>query len=418
MTKNIINEFKKRELIINISNEKKILNEIKQKNIKIYCGFDPTYKSLHLGHLIPLISLKRLQNEGHKITILIGNITSEIGDPSFKKKSRDYLSKKKIKKFTQKISKQIKNILNKNTNNKISILNNSNWFKKMKMIFFLKKIGKYFIINKMLNKEAIKIRNNKNKKGISFTEMSYNILQSYDYLYLYKKFNINLQIGGSDQWGNITSGIDLIKKKTKKEVFGITLPLMTQKNGLKFGKTENKTLWIDKNITTPYEFYQFWLNTKDEQIPTLLKQLTFIKINDIEYILKNKNIKNIKKILAQEITEIIHGKKELQNSIFASDLLFKKKKKINKKKLKKLFNINMPKFKLKKKNKNIKKILLLLNIVKSRSQAHNFIINKSIYINNIIINDTNYCIKKKDKLYNKYTLINNGKKNFFLIEWI
>ncbi len=417
MKKNIISEIKKRKLIINISNKKKIIKKIKKKKIKLYCGFDPTYKSLHLGHLIPLITLKRFKKYGYKIIILIGKTTSEIGDPSFKKKKRKKLSKKKIIYFAKKIKKQIKKILNINNKN-ILILSNDLWFKKMKILYFLKNISIHFNIKNMLNKEAIKKRNIKNKIGISFTEMSYNILQSYDFLYLYKNFNINLQIGGSDQWGNIISGINLIKKIHNKEVFGITLPLMTKKNGSKFGKTENKTLWLDKKITTPYEFYQFWLNINDEQTFLFLKQLTFLSIKKIKYIIKTKNIKEIKKILANKITKIIHGKKELKNSILASNFFFNKKNIYNKKILKKIFKIKIPKFKLKNKKKNLKEILIILNITKTKSQSHNLITNKSIYINKKIILETNYNIKKKDKLFNKYTIINKGKKNFFLIKWI
>ncbi len=415
MKKNFIKNLKKRKLIVKISNKKKLIKKIKKNKINIYCGFDPTKESLHLGHLIPLITLKRLLNYGYKIIILLGGVTSIIGDPSFRKNKRNINSIYNINIYTKKINLQIKKFFKNNKN--ILLLNNKKWFSNMKILFFLKNIGENFNVNQLLNKKAIKTRNSIYHKGITFTEFSYCILQSYDFLYLYKNFHINLQIGGSDQWGNITSGIDLIKKKYKKETFGITLPLMTKKNGEKFSKTENNTLWLDAKKTSPYEFYQFWLNIPDEQVYLFLKQITFLKLNTINSIIKKKKINYAKKILAQEITKIIHGKKELKNIEFSSNFFFKKKWKKNKKYFYKLYKYNIPKLKISKKITYLKEIILKLNITKSKSQAHNLILNKSIYINYKIILNVNYKIKNKDKYFNKFTLISKGKKKFFLLKW-
>ncbi len=417
MEKNILKELKKRKLIIQITNKKQIFEELNKNKINIYCGFDPTSDSLHLGHLIPLISLKRFIKYGYKINILIGQTTSLIGDPSFKNKKRKNQKTKNILLYTKKIKKQIYLFFSKHKK-KINLFNNNDWFNKIKIIFLLKKIGQYFSINQMLNKESIKIRN-KNKEGITFSELSYNILQSYDFAYLFKKYNINLQIGGSDQWGNITSGINLINKIYKQKAFGITLPLMITKNGNKLGKTENKTLWLNKKKTTPYKFYQFWLNIPDEQTYTFLKQLTFIKLKQIKKIKNKKNIILAKKILAKKITKIVHGKKELKNVILISKIIFTflKKNIIKEKFLFFLFRQKIPKIKIKK-TTNIKKILILLKIVKSKNQAKNLILNNSISLNNKKITDINYTIKKKDKIFNKFTFIYKGKKSFYLIKWI
>ncbi len=415
MQKNIIKELKERELIIQISNEKKIIKKIKNKNIYIYCGFDPNNDSLHLGHLIPLITLKRFLNYGYKIIILLGGITSIIGDPSFKKKERKTKSLNNINYYTKKISLQIKKIF-KNYKN-LLLLNNKKWFTNMKIIFFLKNIGKHFNVYQILNKEAIKTRNIKNKKGITFSEISYNLLQGYDFLYLYKKYNTYIQIGGSDQWGNIISGIDLIKKIYKKEVFAITLPLITNKKGVKFGKSENNTLWLNPDKTTPYQFYQFWLNIPDNKVNTFLKQITFLKIKKINDIIKKKKIIDVKKILAKEITKIVHGKKEFKKSIYIANFFFKKKNQKNKKEFYKIFKIIKSKLYIPKNIINLKEILIKLNITHSKSQSHKLIINKSIYINYKKILDPEYKIKKKDKLFNNFTIINKGKKNFFLIKW-
>ncbi len=417
MKKNILEELKLRELIVQISDKKNIKKIIKNKNISIYCGFDSTNDSLHIGHLIPLLTLKIFQKYKYKIIILIGEFTSLIGDPSFQIKKRKENNIKKIKNFSKKIIKQIKKIIPNN----IKIIKNIKWFKNMKINFFLNNICNNFNINNMLNKEFIKKRNNKlkNKKGITFKELSYQILQSYDYLYLFKKYKTRIQIGGSDQWGNITSGINLIKKITNKKSFGITLPLIKKKNGIKYSKSDNNIIWLDKNKTTPYEFYQYWLNISDNNTYKYIKQYSLINLKKIKYLKKNKKINEIKKILAKKITKIVHGKKCISSIYFATDIFFNKKKynKITEKKFIKLFNINIPKIEINKKNLNIKNILILLKIVNSKSQAHNLIKNLSIKINNNIINDTNYIIKNNDKYFNKFTILKKGKKKFYLIKW-
>ncbi len=416
MKKNIIEELKERELIVQISNEKKIIKKIKDKKKYIYCGFDPTKDSLHLGHLIPLITLQRFLNHNYKIIILLGGATSIIGDPSFRKKERKINSINNINKYTKKISLQINSFFKKYK--KILLLNNKKWFHKMKIFFFLENIGKYFNIYKILNKEAIKNRNIKNKKGITFLEISYNLLQAYDFLYLYKKYNTHIQIGGSDQWGNIISGIELIKKIYKKETFAITLPLMIKNNGIKFGKSENNTLWLNDKKTTPYEFYQFWLNIPDDQVHKFLKQITFLNIKKINNIINKKNIYKAKKILAKEITNIVHGKKELKNSIYISNFFFKKNKiKKNKKNFNKIYNYKKKKNNIPKKENNLKSILINLKITNSKSQAHKLILNKSIYINYKKISDPKYKITNKDKYFKTFTIISKGKKKFFLIKW-
>ncbi len=417
MKNNIINILKKRNLIKNISKNINKIKKINNKKIKIYCGFDPTNNSLHIGHLLILITLKRFIKKKYNIIILIGEITAKIGDPSFKKNYRKKIKNKKIKKYKKNIIKQIKKILNYKKY-KIKFISNKKWFKKMNIIFFLKKICKYFKIKEILNKKFIKKRLNNNKKNINIKEILYNILQSYDYSYLFKNLNINLQIGGSDQWGNITSGINLIKKKYKKIALGITIPLLTNNKGKKFGKSKKKNIWLNKKKTKPYEFYQFWLNINDNKLPLYLKQFTLIKIKNIKKILNKNNIIKNKKILAKYITKIVHGKKQTKKAIIATKIYFNKNIKLNLNILNKLNNINIPKIKIKNNNKvKIKNILILLKISKNKTNSHNLILNKCIKINKNLITNTNYIINKKDILFNKYTIISKGKKKFFLINW-
>ncbi len=413
MKKNIIYDLYKRKLIKQISN-KNLINNINIEDIKIYCGFDPTYDSLHIGHLLLLITLIRFKKYKYNITIILGEITAYIGDPSFKKNYRKKINKKKINNFKKKITKQINNILN-NKNKKIKIISNKKWFKKIKLINFLNKIGKYFKIKYLLNKDLINKRNK--KYGINFKEITYNLLQSYDFYLLFKKYNINLQIGGSDQWGNITSGIYLIKKKYNKKSYGLTIPLITDKKGKKLGKSKKNNIWLDENKTTPFEFYQFWLNIKDDKIYIYFKQFTFLNIKKIKKLFKTNNINKNKQIFAKYITKLVHGKKETKKAIFVSKYYFYKFNKITLKILNKLYKINIPKIKLNKKYTNIKKILMKLRISNSKSNSHNLIINKSININKKLINDTNLKIKKYNRLFNKYTIISKGKKKFYLIYW-
>jgi tyrosyl-tRNA synthetase len=248
----LINELHQRNLIFHITNENKLKELIKNKYISLYCGFDPTEDSLHVGHLLPLITLKRFQVLGHKPIVLIGGATSLIGDPSFKTKERLLKSDSFVEKCTLKISQQISFFLDFNSNfNSAIILNNNLWFKKINILQFLRDVGKYFSVNALINREAVKKRIKRSDQGISFTEFSYNLLQAYDFFILNQKNQVSLQIGGSDQWGNISSGMHLIHRISKKEAYGLTLPLLMQSNGIKFGKTESETVWLDPKKITP-----------------------------------------------------------------------------------------------------------------------------------------------------------------------
>ncbi|WMC19052.1 MAG: tyrosine--tRNA ligase [Enterobacteriaceae bacterium PSpicST1] len=419
---NIIKKLNERLLINQITEEKRITKLLLKKKISLYCGFDPTSDSLHIGHLIPLLSLKRFQLYGHKPIILIGGATSLIGDPSFKINERELNKKKNINIWSKKIKEQIKKFLDFNCflNNAI-IINNYNWFKNINILDFLRNIGKFFSVNKMIKKEFFKQRLKYENKNISYTEFSYNILQSFDFLKLYKKYKVYLQIGGSDQWGNIITGIDLIKRIYKKNVYGITLPLITQSNGIKFGKTEKNTIWLSKKKTSPYKFYQFWINTNDNDVYKFLKFFTFIslkKINELEK--KEKNINKRPKaqyILAREITRIVHGKKGLcaaeriTKSLFTG--IFNNMTKFDFLQLK---QDSMPIIYLKKKT-SLKKSIIIAGFVSSYNIAYNIIKSNAISINNKKQINPNYIFKNSDFLYGIYTIIKMGKKKFCLIIW-
>ncbi|WP_110486928.1 tyrosine--tRNA ligase [Candidatus Karelsulcia muelleri] len=413
----IIQEFLWRGLIHNTTYSKKIKNE----KITLYTGFDPTSKSLHIGNLVAIIMLIHFQRSGNKILSVIGGGTGMIGDPSGKNSERILMKKESLQKNIKNIKKQLSFFLDFH-----EILNNYEWLKKTLFIDFAKDIGKYFPINYMLSKDSIKKRISK-KNSISFTEFTYQLLQAYDFLYLYKKKNCSLQIGGSDQWGNITSGIELIRKKLGRKVNGLTFPLITKLDGSKFGKTEKgDNIWIDPNLTSPYEFYQFWINISDDQAKKYIKIYTFLKKEEIKEIIffheKNPNLKLIQKKIASEITIFVHGKKIFEKIKFISNILFKKEKiltNLSKNDIKSIYE-NIP-------HKNLFldinfkiPILDLLvnksNFIKSKKEAIRHLKCNSILINKKIIKE-NFFLKKKDLISESYVLLQKGKKNFFMIKF-
>lgn len=418
---NLINILRNRGLISHITNEDNLNKLIQNNSISLYCGFDPTEESLHIGHLLPLITLKRFQIEGHKPIVLIGGATSLIGDPSFKKKERDLNHINIINIWTEKISKQIAYFLDFNCGqNSAVLLNNNTWFKEMNILSFLREVGKYFSINTMINRSAVKQRISRPDQGISFTEFSYTLLQAYDFFILHKRYQVYLQIGGADQWGNISSGMHLINRKMKKEVYGLTVPLLTQSNGIKFGKTELGTIWLDANKTSPYKFYQFWMNIDDSNIYYFLKIFTFVSILEIQKREQKKYIKNQiindKIFLAKNITRLVHGEEKLLAVERITEFLFFKKiHQIQKSDLEQLKQDGIPSINISM-IKDLQEALVLSSLATSRTQAKKMISANSISINTKKIKQ-NHLFENKDKLFGKFTLLSRGKKNHCLLCW-
>lgn len=419
--KYIIKDLKDRGLIKQVTNTS-IFSKSFSGNT-LYCGFDPTAESLHIGHLILLLCLKRFLISGYKVIVLIGGATCLIGDPSFKTSCRKEIKNlDQVKIWSKKIEKQIIRLIG---HDNLIILNNYSWLKSLNLLDFLSSFGKYFNISKMFNNDIIKKRL-KNNNSISFTELSYNVLQGYDFYYLYKKHNIIIQIGGSDQWNNIIAGINLIKKICKKEVYGITLPLMLNKNGEKIGKTENNnTIWLDSEKTSPYGLYQFLLNISNEYVYTLIKYLTFFDLNLIEKIEKEDRIlKNNKseaqKILAEEVTRIVHGDKNLSSAKYLTNCLFSNNvSSLKQDDFVQIENSNyLTVIYLKKNtNKSIQDIITESKFSLSKKQIKNLIRSNAILINGKLQNCVNYQLKDSDLIYGKYTLVRKGKKQYFLIVW-
>lgn len=423
---NIIDELSWRGLIQN-----KVPGVEKQlkKRTTIYVGFDPTSDSLHLGSLLPIIILIHFQRLGHKSIVLIGGATGLIGDPSEKKDQRIFFSLETLQKNTESIKKQLSRLL-EFYSEKTELLNNFSWIKKISLLDFLRNVGKHFTINYMMSKESVKKRtyNNKNN-GISFTEFSYSLIQGYDFLYLNQEKDCLLQIGGSDQWGNITTGIELIRKKTGKKAYGITFPLVTKADGKKFGKSEKgENIWLDRKYTTPYKFYQFWMNVSDKEIEKFIKIYTFFSKEKIESLIlkhrKNPEKRFLQKKVAEEITQWVHGKEAYEEVVKISHVLFGKKY-INELLLsldeKIFFSIyeNIPHMKLL--YKEFEKGVFLLDVLKrssfftSKSEANRALNLNSIFINKKLIKK-NIILHKENLIGKKYILFQFGKKNFFIIK--
>lgn len=313
----LLNDLNSRGLLQQMTAENELKDHLNQGNKVVYCGFDPTADSLHIGSLVPLLTLKRFQQAGHKPVALVGGATGLIGDPSFKSNERQLNTKAVVDKWGSCLKEQISQFIDFDCgDNAAMIVNNLDWTEKLDLLSFLRDIGKHFSVNTMVQKESVKQRIDREGAGISFTEFTYMILQSYDFAELNKRHNCTLQIGGSDQWGNITGGVDLTRRMNRNQVFGLTLPLVTKADGTKFGKTESGTIWLDSKKTSPYTFYQFWLNTADADVYKFLKYFTFLskeRIAEIEEADKQAQGRPAAQgILAEEVTKVVHGEQALE----------------------------------------------------------------------------------------------------------
>lgn len=418
---NLITQLKERGLIAQVANEKELVERIAQKPITLYCGFDPTADSLHLGHLVPLLCLKRFQMQGHHPIALVGGATGMIGDPSFKAVERKLNDDEVVKGWVSKIQAQVSPFLDFLTPiNPACMVNNNDWFKKMDVISFLRDIGKHFSVNSMIAKESVKQRINRDEVGISFTEFAYSLLQSYDFAYMNKEIGVELQIGGNDQWGNITAGIDLTRRMNHNQVFGITVPLITKADGTKFGKTEGGAIWLNPQKTSVYKFYQFWINTADADVYKFMQYFTFLTSDEITAIKKEDASRQAapqaQKILAELVTSLVHGEDALKNAQNITLHLFKNE--ISALSETDLAQLAMDGIKAVNASAgdDLLQLLVTTNLASSKSNARQLLNSNSIAVNNKII-DIDYNFIKEDKLFAKYTILRRGKKNHAIIVW-
>ena len=407
----LFEELKWRGLIKDIAGED-IEKKLNDERITFYWGTDPTADSLHLGHYSSLLTAKRLSNYGHKPILLVGGATGLIGDPR-PTAEREIISKEELNKNLL----GIKNQVNKIFDGKAIIVNNFDWIKDMNYIDFLRDVGKYINVNYMLSKDII---NRRLETGITYAEFSYTLIQGYDFLHLFEKYNCILQAEGSDQWGNITTGLDLIKKKTGKDAYAFTMPLVLDAHGNKFGKSEGNALWLDLNKTSSYELYQYLINTDDSMCESYLKIFTFLTPDEIIDIVKkhneNPHLREAQKILAREIITDLHGKEEYEKALKISEILFKGDiKNLDSKDIESVFK-NVLNYEISE-EMNVVDLLVKAQICSSKREAREFIITNSITINGDKINDVDFVISKFVAIDNKFIVIRRGKKKYYLIKF-
>ena len=388
-----------------------------------YIGFDPTADSLHIGNLVQIMTLMHLQKCGHKPFILVGGATGMVGDPSGKSNERNLLDEKTLKKNLSAIQKQLEQFLDFNCGkNSAEIVNNYSWFKGFYFLDFIRDIGKYMSVNYMMAKDSVKSRL---ESGMSFTEFSYQLVQGYDFYWLWKNKNCKVQLGGSDQWGNIVTGTEIIRRKEGGQAFAVTTPLIKKSDGGKFGKTESGNVWLDKNKTSPYKFYQFWLNSSDKDAKKYIKIFTLKDQKEIELLIieheKNPHLRLLQKAIAEEVTTRVHSKKDLEIAIKASSILFGKStaddlKILDEETFLSVFE-GVPIFKIDASELEAGVLTLLAEktqVFKSKGEARRMISSKAVSINKEKINEE-FQIKKHNLINGKYILIQKGKKNYFLI---
>ena len=417
---NIFQELKERGLIFQTTDEEALEKALTEGKVSFYSGYDPTADSLHLGHLVPILVLRHLQLAGHKPYPLVGGATGLIGDPSFKDDERSLQSKETVEGWVQSIQKQLSRFLDfENGDNKAEMTNNFDWMGTISFIDFLRDVGKYFTINYMMSKESVKKRI---ETGISYTEFAYQIMQGYDFYVLNKEHNVTLQVGGSDQWGNMTAGTELIRRKEGKTAHVITVPLITDSTGKKFGKSEGNAVWLDANKTSPYEMYQFWLNVMDEDAIRFLKIFTFLSLDDIEAIRRQfeeaPHQRLAQKTLAKEVVTLVHGQEAYQEALKITEQLFAGNiQNLSADELKQGLS-NVPNYAVTASDSlNIVDLLVTSGVVTSKRQAREDIQNGAIYINGHRIQGLDYELSAADKIGNELTVIRRGKKKYFLLTY-
>ncbi len=415
---NLFDDLKWRGLVKDVTNEENIRREL-EKPIHLYVGFDPTGPSLHVGHLVPLLMLRRFQLAGHHPIALAGGGTGMIGDPGGRKSERTLLTAEDVSYNVECIKKQLSAFLDFESENKATLLNNYEWLSKINIIDFLRDYGKHFSINYMLAKDVVASRL---EVGISFTEFTYMILQSIDFYHLNKEYNCVIQAGGSDQWGNLTSGTDFIRKMSGPEAIAeaFTLPLITKADGSKFGKSEGKAVWLDKERTSPYEFYQFWINSQDEVVAHYLKVFTFLSKEEIEAVMAEHeqvpHLRIAQNRLATEVTTTVHGKELCDEAINISKILFSGDiSSLTLSQVKACFG-GMPTTEMTE-DTNIVDALVLCGGASSKREARDFIKN-GVLVNGNKITDEAFIVSKDNAFGNEATVIRRGKKNYYVIKHI
>ena len=418
---NIIDDLMWRGAINQMTDEEGLRQLTQEKAVSLYCGVDPTGDSMHIGHLIPFMILRRFQLAGHRPVIVIGGATGSIGDPSGRTSERVLQTKEQVQHNVEKLTAQMKRLFltSQEDQEAVRLVNNYDWTKDLSLLDFLRDYGKHFNLNTMLAKDVVASRL---EVGISFTEFSYQILQSIDFLQLFRKEDVQVQIGGADQWGNITAGLELIRKVEGAEAraYGLTIPLMLKSDGTKFGKSAGGAVWLDPEKTTPYEFYQFWLNQDDRDVIKYIKYFTFLEKKEIEAlevsVQEEPHKRQAQKRLAEEVTRFVHGEAALQDALKITNALFTGDvQQLNADEIEQGFK-NMPTFESEKVEQNLATWLVDLGIEPSRRQSREDIQNGAISINGEKITDLEHIWTPEQSFEGRFVLVRRGKKKYFLVK--
>lgn len=424
LTLDVITELEQRELISQLAGGDELREHLSSGGRTVYCGFDPTAESLHIGSVVPLLVLKRFQQAGHKPIALVGGATGLIGDPSFKDDERQLNSTEVVEEWVERLKPQLSQFLDFDCGeNSAVVANNLDWTQECDVLRFLRDVGKHFSVNAMIQKESVKQRIDREGEGISFTEFSYMLLQSYDFAELNNRYNCTVQIGGSDQWGNITGGIDLTRRMNQNQVYGVTTSLVTKADGTKFGKTESGTVWISSHMTSPYALYQFWLNVADADVYKYLKFFTFLSPTEIDEIEQSDKAAKAKPeaqgILAREVTELLHGKDGLNAAVRISEALFSGNiSSLTSGDLAQLELDGLPCTEIQGGSKGIIEVLVDTELAKSNKMAREFIGNNAVNVNGQAVDSVDFELSSSNALEGKFFILRRGKKLFHLAKLV
>ncbi len=428
----LLDDLQARGLVAQMTSEAALSAHLAEGVRTLYCGFDPTADSLHIGSLVPLLTLKRFQDAGHKPIALVGGATGLIGDPSFKADERKLNTPDIVANWVERLKSQVGDFIDFDSGgNAAEVVNNLDWTHEVSVLDFLRDVGKHFSVNNMINKESVKQRLDRDGAGISFTEFTYMLLQSYDFAELYSRKQCTLQIGGSDQWGNITGGIDLSRRMHGGQTFGLTLPLVTKSDGTKFGKTESGTIWLDPQKTSPYTFYQFWLNTADTDVYKFLKYFTFLSVADIDSIEAIDAESGVKpeaqRILAEQVTKLVHGDvgldaaRRITESMFSGGVTD-----LSESDLEQLMLDGLPSSIVEATSiagKPLTSLLAECGMVKAGREVKDALGRKAVFINGIALGAednmrTDSLLAGGQALYGRYFLVKLGKKKNHLLKLV
>jgi len=419
---NLLADLQMRGLVNQMTSPEDLAEHLQQSRV-LYCGFDPTADSLHIGSLVPLLVLRRFQQAGHKPLALVGGATGMIGDPSFKAQERKLNTVDIINQWVGRLKAQVSAFIEFNDQpNSAEVVNNYDWTKDVDVLTFLRDVGKHFSVSAMIQKESVKQRLDRDGEGISFTEFAYMILQSFDFSELYKQYHCSLQIGGSDQWGNITGGIDLTRRQHRAQVFGLTLPLVTKSDGTKFGKTESGTIWLDAKKTSQYAFYQFWINSADADVYQFLRYFTFLSEAQMVAIEEQDKAAQgrpqAQAILASEVTRLVHGEEGLQAALRITEALFSGQLiQLTSDDLQQLYLDGMPASATSESELSLVQMLVESGLAKSNKMAREFIGNNAVSINGEKVSDVDAVFNSTSGLHKEFHVIKRGKKLFHLLRW-